>query len=66
MEGQITMTPDEASRHLKQNGFNLSAQHIRYGLQQNVYPFGDAVRMKKQTEYSIYKRLLDEWIKLRT
>lgn len=51
----------EACEKLEEYGFSITPQKMRLGLQQRIYPFGDAI---KSTEwvYDIYEHLLDKWI----
>jgi len=50
---------------LKAHGMKAYPEKIGAGLQQGVYPFGVAIKMKEWT-YDIYKPLLEKWIKERS
>lgn len=59
-----TLTPDEAAERLKKLGVSTSAQKIRAGLEQGVYPFGVRIQMKGNV-YEIYERLFNKWVEER-
>lgn len=60
------MKPHEASAYCREHGYIVSEGRLRAGLEQGVYPFGNAVKMDKQCTYEIYTALLDKWIAERT
>jgi hypothetical protein len=60
-----TITPAEAAERLRAVGVSTSAERIRAGLIQGVYPFGEAVKMEKGYSFAIYSRLFEEWVKER-
>lgn len=64
MKGIIrTITPQEAVEKLRSMGMKISPDVIRSGLEQKVFPFGDAVENGNGGyRYFVYSRLLDEWI----
>lgn len=66
MEVIKTLTPQEAAEKLRSLGMKTSPDFIRMGLEQKVFPFGDAVdNGNGGYRYYIYSRLFDEWISSR-
>lgn len=59
------LTLNEACEILKSNGMKAYPEKIGAGLQQGVFPFGTAIKLKEWT-YEIYKPLLDAWIRERS
>lgn len=68
MEEFKMITVDEAAKRLRAAGFQLTnAAHLRAGLEQGVYEFGKAIKMKGGTwVFEIYAPALDRWIKERS
>lgn len=62
------MTAAEATEYLRALGLKISAETIREGIQQKVFPFGDCVITTdgKVKWCYIYRAKLDEWISERT
>ncbi len=60
-----TMNAAQAAAVLRGMGMNTSPEKIRNGIQQGVYPFGDAVVMEKQTICTIYRKQLMDWARER-
>lgn len=61
-----TMTPAAAAQYLRERGMSTSADTLRAGIQQGVFPFGDCVALPSGgATYTIYQRLLDRWIEER-
>jgi hypothetical protein len=60
-----TITPTQAAERLRQAGVSTSAERIRHGLEQGVYPFGEAVQMEKGYSYTIYEKLFDAYMEER-
>ena len=57
---------EQAAEILKQHGYKSAhAVKVKMGLEQGVFPFGQAIHMGKQTVYDIYESLLLKWIKER-
>ena len=57
---------EQAAEILKEHGYSsANAVKIKMGLEQGVFPFGQAIHMGKQTVYDIYESLLLKWIKER-
>ena len=54
----------QACTILKEHGCNVTPACLRAGLQQRVYPFGDAIKMQEWV-YDIYDVLLMKWIRER-
>ena len=66
MEVIKTLTPQEAAEKLRSLGMKTSPDFIRMGLEQKVFPFGDAVDNGNGGYRSyIYSRLFDERISSR-
>ena len=58
---------EEAAEILKQHGYkSANAVKVKMGLEQGVFPFGQAIHMGKRTVYDIYKKQLMDWIKERS
>lgn len=57
-----TMTPLEASEELKKLGLHISAETIRRGLEQRVFPFGDAIQCDKSSKYFVYRKYFEQWL----
>ncbi len=57
---------EKAAEILKANGYtSANAEKIKMGLEQRVYPFGDAIQMSKRMVYDIYEKKLMKWIQER-
>ena len=57
---------EQAAEILKEHGYSsANAVKIKMGIEQGKFPFGVAIRMKKNTVYDIYENLLLRWIKER-
>lgn len=54
--------PRKAVEILKEHGFNITEVKIDMGLRQGVFPFGDAIEMSSEWDYTIYVPLLMKWI----
>ena len=66
MEVLTTITPQEAAEKLRSLGMKTSPDFIRMGIEQKVFPFGDAVdNGNGGYRYYVYSRLFDEWISSR-
>lgn len=60
------ITPQEATERMRAVGIRISTDVIRRGLEQRVFPFGDAVQTGEQKyRYLIYEGLLEKWIAAR-
>ena len=61
-----TMTVAEATEKMRAMGIKISAETLRDGIEQKVYPFGDFVCKRTGGKvYTIYTKLFDEWVKAR-
>lgn len=57
---------EQAAEILKEHGYSsANAVKIKKGIEQGVFPFGQAIHMGKRTVYDIYENLLLRWIKER-
>ena len=56
------MNPREASDYLRELGMRTSAETLRFGIKQGVFPFGICIETDNTPVYHIFKRLLDDWI----
>lgn len=56
----ITLTPEQAASKLRRAGVKISAQTIRDGIEQGVFPFGIAVIQGKRNIFISAKKL-SEW-----
>lgn len=52
----------EATQILREHGFKISEADLRAGIEQKIYPFGDAVIVTSQPVFHIYQPLLMRWI----
>ena len=60
------LTVAEAATRLRDKGMKVSADTIRLGLQQRVFPFGDCIRTgDDNTRCYVYEKLLNQWIQTR-
>lgn len=56
------MTVAETLTVLQSHGMNIGRARLCAGLEQKVYPFGDAIRFGTEMRYYIYPALLEKWI----
>lgn len=56
----------EASRILREHGMQISDGDLRAGIEQKVYPFGDAVTVTSKPVFHVYHPLLMQWINERS
>jgi hypothetical protein len=56
----------EASRILREHGMQISDGDLRAGIEQKVYPFGDAVTVTSKPVFHVYQPLLMQWINERS
>lgn len=56
----------EAAKILRENGMQISDGDLRAGIEQRVYPFGDAVVVTSKPVFHIYMPLLRQWIEARS
>ena len=58
------LSPDKAAAELREYGMKITADTIRCGIRQGVYPFGVCVTTGAGSPvYQIFRNLFDEWIK---
>ncbi len=62
---QVTITPDEATEKLRAAGMKICPATLRAGLQQQRFPFGDAVETQKSWAFWVYPALLKTWMEQR-
>ena len=61
-----TLTVAEATEKLRALGLRISAETLRKGLEQGVFPFGEHIQGRTGGNcYFIYRRLFDAWVKER-
>lgn len=60
-----TLTPDAAVTIMRDAGISTSAETVRAGLKQGVFPFGDYIQAEKSPVFIIYRRKLEEWLEER-
>lgn len=58
----VVISIKEASRILREHGMQISDGDLRAGIEQKVYPFGDAVTVTSKPVFHIYQPLLMQWI----
>ena len=60
------LTAQEATERLRAAGLRISAETVRDGIQQGVFPFGDCVMSGDKLKWCyIYANKLEAWIKER-
>lgn len=52
----------EAAAILREHGMQISDGDLRAGIEQRIYPFGDAVVVTSKPVFHIYLPLLMQWI----
>lgn len=62
----IVISIKEASRILREHGMQISDGDLRAGIEQKVYPFGDAVTITSKPVFHVYQPLLMQWINERS
>ena len=58
----VVISIKEASRILRDHGMQISDGDLRAGLEQRIYPFGDAIVVTSRPVFHIYQPLLMQWI----
>lgn len=56
----------DAAQILRDHGFHISEGDLRAGIEQRIYPFGDAIVVTKKPVFHIYRPLLMNWINERS
>lgn len=57
-----TLNPRDTADYLRSIGMSTTDGTIRKGIEQGVFPFGDAVKTEKGYTYYIYRGRLERWI----
>ena len=57
-----TMTLNQASKYLRDNGLSLCSDTLADGLEHGVYPFGVCIRTDRSRVFQIFRKKLDAWI----
>ena len=55
-----TITVQEAVERLRKYGVSMTAEKLKAGAAQGVYPFLDVVNMRNAS-FCVYEKLFDEW-----
>ena len=55
------LTPDDATKFLRECGMKVGVETLRNGIRQGVYPFGICVEGGQHPVYQIFKKQLIEW-----
>ena len=58
-----TVTTAEAAEVMRTAGISISAETVRNGIEQGVFPFGVCIQGEKRKVYQVYKVLLLGWLK---
>lgn len=66
MKQIIILTIKQTVEILREHGMNISAPHLRAGLECGAYPFGVCIQMEKHPAFEVYKPLLMRWIEERS
>lgn len=57
-----TLSVEETTEILREKGgLKISPATVRKGIEQGVFPFGDAIKSGSGTKYTVYKTLFDKW-----
>ena len=59
---ELTCTPQQACDALRNAGFNIGYDKLRAGLQQDIFPFGKALKMDKNWAFIVYVKDLEKFI----
>ena len=61
------LSPERAAEELRGHGMKITAETLRCGIRQGIYPFGVCVITGSGSPvYQIFRRLFDAWIAERT
>ncbi|MBR0340775.1 MAG: hypothetical protein IJH64_00720 [Oscillospiraceae bacterium] len=66
MKQIVILSIEETICILRENGMNISAPHLRAGIECGAYPFGACIPMGKRPAFEVYKPLLMRWIEERS
>ena len=58
----VVISVKDAARILREHGMEISDADLRAGIEQRIYPFGDAVTVTTKPVFHIYQPLLMQWI----
>ena len=58
---EVTLTPDEATRIIRERGIKIGVETVRDGIEQGVFPFGIMILQSKRI-FLISRKKLDEWL----
>lgn len=56
----------DAAKILREHGMAISDGDLRAGIEQRIYPFGDAVVVTSKPVFHVYQPLLMQWIRERS
>ncbi|MDR1001704.1 MAG: hypothetical protein LBL82_00315 [Oscillospiraceae bacterium] len=56
-----TITPEEATRRLRDVGVSIGVETFKKGIRDKVFPFGDYIEMSKGV-YLVYASKFEAWI----
>ena len=60
-----TLSVATTTEIMRAAGISMTADTLRAGLKQGVFPFGDCIEREKGPVYHIYKKLFDQWMHAR-
>ena len=60
-----TMSITEAADIMRQAGIRGSAERVKLGIQQGVYPWGECIQMENSPQCVVYAKLFFKWLKER-
>lgn len=58
----VVISVKDAAKILREHGMEISDADLRAGIEQRIYPFGDAVTVTTKPVFHIYQPLLLQWI----
>ena len=56
-----TLTPEEATKIIRDSGVQIGTETLRAGIEQGVFPFGICI-IQNNRKFLISKKKLSEWI----
>lgn len=62
----VVISVKDAAKILREHGMQISDGDLRAGIEQKVYPFGDAVTVTSKPVFHVYQPLLMQWINERS
>lgn len=60
-----TMSITEAADIMRQAGIRGSAERVKFGIQQGVYPWGECIQMQNSPQCVVYSKLFFKWLEER-